>query len=93
MNSYATSKVGVSMMTILQQKEFDMNCPGKKVIVNCCCPGIVDTDMTGGKYPDAIPVDQGADTPTYLALLPVDATEPKGCYLTIRKVHPFPPSE
>ena len=49
--------------------------------------------MTGGKYPNAKPVDEGADTPTYLALLPDDVEEPRGKFCKLRTVHPYPPLE
>lgn len=91
-SGYGMSKVGVSMMTILQQKYFDSHHAEKNVVVNCCCPGLVDTDMTGGKYAGALPADEGADTPMYLALLPADITKPKGCFLKLRKTYPYPPS-
>ena len=90
-SGYGISKVGVSFMTILQQKAFDQD-PGKQIIVNACCPGLVDTDMTGGKYPNAIPVDEGADTPVYLALLAKDAKEPRGNFCKLRKAVPYPPT-
>ena len=90
-SGYGTSKVGVSLMTIIQQKMFDKD--GKNIVVNSCCPGLVDTDMTGGKYPNALKPDEGADTPTYLALLPNDVKEPRGNFCKLRTVHPYPPQE
>ena len=90
-SSYAMSKLGVSMMTIIQQGILEKD--SRNIVVNSCCPGLVDTDMTGGKYPNAKPVDEGADTPTYLALLPDDVKEPRGKFCKLRTVHPYPPSE
>ena len=39
---------------------------GGSVLVNACCPGYVNTDMTKGN--GAKTVDQGAKTPVMLAL-------------------------
>ena len=88
-SAYGISKVGVSLMTILQQK--DMDAKGNGIVVNACCPGIVDTDMTGGRYQNMLTPDEGADTPTYLALLG-NGTDVKGCFVKKRVVYPYPPS-
>ena len=87
-HSYAMSKVGISLMTIIQQKIFDIE--EKNIVVNSCCPGVVDTGMTEGLYPDARPPDEGADTPTYLALLPNDIKEPRGNFCKLRTIQPYP---
>ena len=79
----------MSVATKIQQKQMDAE--GKGWVVNACCPGIVDTDMTGGRYENMITPDEGADTPTYLALLGPD-TDVKGCFVKKRVVHPYPPS-
>lgn len=62
--AYAVSKAGMTGMTKAiargEQKE------GGKRLINACCPGYVDTDMTkhrGSKTPD-----QGAQTPVMLAI-------------------------
>ena len=92
MNAYGTSKVGVSFMTMIQQKVFDES-SDRNIIVNSCCPGLVDTDMTGGSFPNMLSQDEGADTPTYLALLPLDAIEPRGRFCKLRKPVPYPPTD
>jgi len=84
--AYGISKVGVSFMSILQQKILDLQ--GKGVVVNACCPGFVNTDMTSGH--GRLTTDEGADTPTYLALLD-NETSIKGCFVKLRKVVPYPP--
>ena len=38
------------------------------ILVNCCCPGWVKTDMAGNKA--LLTPDQGAETPVFLAFLP-----------------------
>jgi len=88
--AYGISKVGVSLATIIQQKQMDVQ--GKGIVVNACCPGVVNTDMTGGRYANMLTPDEGADTPTYLALLGND-TDVKGCFVKKRVVYPYPPSQ
>ena len=61
--AYAVSKSGITGMTravALEEKE-----RGGKVLVNSCCPGYVDTDMT--KHRGSKTVDEGAQTPVLLA--------------------------
>lgn len=59
---YGMSKLGVIALTrVLAREE-------SKMLVNACCPGYCDTDMTSHKGPR--PADVGAETPTFLALLP-----------------------
>ncbi|XP_002157839.1 carbonyl reductase [NADPH] 3 isoform X1 [Hydra vulgaris] len=90
-SAYGMSKVGVSILTQIQQREFDKN-PELNIVVNSCHPGIVDTDMNGGRYFDMITPDEGADTPTYLALLPVtDRLVPMGSYHKLKNVVSYPP--
>lgn len=73
-SAYGMSKAGVTAATIVQQKMFDKDAR-EDIIVNCCCPGLVSTNMSSyrGK-----PVDEGAITPLYLALLPENVSGPKG---------------
>ena len=62
--AYAVSKSGITGMTraiALQHKQ-----QGGKVLVNSCCPGWVNTDMT--KHRGTKTVDEGAQTPVHLAL-------------------------
>ena len=42
---YVVSKVGVSALTIIQQRELDKD-SREDLVVNCVHPGYVDTDMT-----------------------------------------------
>lgn len=66
-SAYAVSKVGVTALARVQQRELDHNHEKKRnIVVNACCPGWCKTDLTFGrglKTPEA-----GADTPLYLAL-------------------------
>jgi carbonyl reductase 1 len=63
-SAYAVSKTGVTGMTkVIAAAQMEQ---GSKVLVNSCCPGYVQTDMTKGggrKTPD-----QGAQTAVKLAL-------------------------
>jgi len=71
---YGMSKLGMSTFTrILQSDE-----KYKHLLINACCPGWCKTDMssqTGMKTPE-----EGADTPTWLALQPSDSELPMGFY-------------
>lgn len=62
--AYAVSKSGITGITraiALQHKA-----QGGTVLVNSCCPGYVNTDMTKGRGSKT--VDEGARTPVLLAL-------------------------
>jgi len=87
-NAYGMSKIAVSIMTQIHQREMDTK--DENILVNSCCPGFVATDLTS--YKGHLHVDEGADTPAYLALIPTTDTTPKGSYLKLKKVVPFPPS-
>jgi NAD(P)-dependent dehydrogenase (short-subunit alcohol dehydrogenase family) len=55
-SAYNVSKVGVSALTIIQQRQFDKDSrPG--IVVNSVHPGYVDTDMTSHKGP--LTIEQG----------------------------------
>ncbi|KAF2497705.1 carbonyl reductase [Lophium mytilinum] len=61
---YAVSKSGVIGMT--RAVAAAEKAKGSKVLINSCCPGWVQTDMTKGK--GAKTPDEGAKTPVMLAL-------------------------
>jgi carbonyl reductase 1 len=62
--AYAVSKAGMIAMTLAIAKEEAKR--QRDVLVNVCCPGYVNTDMTKGNGTKT--VDQGANTPVMLAL-------------------------
>ena len=64
--AYAVSKSGVIGMTRAVGREEAARWGGRGVLVNACCPGFVNTDMTRGRGPKS--VDEGARTPVMLAL-------------------------
>lgn len=66
-SNYGISKLAVISLTrILAKREAKLN-PDKNFLINACCPGYCDTDMTSHKGPR--PAEHGARTPTMLALL------------------------
>ncbi|XP_044265861.1 carbonyl reductase [NADPH] 1-like [Tribolium madens] len=75
-SAYVVSKVGVSALTRIQQREFDKETPNRNISVNSVHPGYVDTDMTSHKGPWTI--EQGARAPLFLAL---EAENLKGQYI------------
>lgn len=78
-SAYNVSKVLVSALGFAQQREFD-NDSREDLIVNVVHPGYVDTDMSSHNGP--LKPDEGADAPTYLAMLPPnEPNNPKGKYV------------
>jgi NAD(P)-dependent dehydrogenase (short-subunit alcohol dehydrogenase family) len=61
---YSISKTALNGLTAMLASELD----GSNILVNAVCPGWVRTDM-GGPHAD-LSVEEGADTPVWLALLP-----------------------
>lgn len=78
---YCMSKLAEIALTKVQAKHF-AGLGG--VLVNCCCPGYVDTDMSSHK--GHLTPDQGAETPVYLALLPAGGVSGEFFYLKKRAV-------
>ncbi len=79
--AYRITKTALNAMTKVLASEFR----GNGVLVNCCHPGWVRTDMGGRGASKSI--DEGADTPVWLALLPKDG--PTGGYFQDRKPMPW----
>jgi NAD(P)-dependent dehydrogenase (short-subunit alcohol dehydrogenase family) len=74
--AYRVSKAGLNMLTRVLAAELH----GDGILVNAASPGYTRTDMS----PDADrPVEQGADTPVWLATLPDDG--PTGGFFYERK--------
>ncbi|KAI8761707.1 carbonyl reductase [NADPH] 1 [Biomphalaria glabrata] len=82
-NAYWTSKLGVTVMSMIQQKELDAK-GSEDVVVNACCPGYVRTDMTN--HQGDLSIDEGADTPVYCALLPPKIHQPRGKFIMQKQV-------
>ncbi|XP_060062617.1 carbonyl reductase [NADPH] 1-like [Ylistrum balloti] len=81
--SYGISKIGVTIMSFIQQREL-LNDARPDVVVNACCPGFVATDLTDHRGTKSI--DEGADTPLYLAMLPLNTTSPNGELVSDRTI-------
>ncbi|XP_046567679.1 carbonyl reductase [NADPH] 1-like [Haliotis rubra] len=82
-SAYGMSKVAVTVMSFIQDRDIRKD-SREDIVINACCPGYVDTDMSSHKGPKTI--DQGADTPVYLALLPPNTTSPKGNFVSDRTI-------
>lgn len=75
-SAYGVSKLGVTVLSRILAQRLDEKRKADRILLNACCPGWVKTDMGGPHGPRT--VEEGAETPVYLALLPPDATEPHG---------------
>ncbi len=76
-NTYAASKIGLSALSVTQQKQFDQD-RSKDIVVNHVHPGAVQTGMSSGRGTRT--TDQGAEAPLFAARLPPN-TEIRGQYL------------
>lgn len=87
---YAVSKLALTALSRVQAH--DIQSTGSKVLVNACCPGFAQTDMTTGgtlrgrmhvrKNPYAKSSSEAAKVPVHLALLAAGVTSPNGCFIT-----------
>jgi len=78
-STYVVSKVCVSAITRIQQRQFDKERPDDDIVINAVHPGYVDTDMTSHQGP--LTIDQGAVGPVFCALLPPNVEAPRGGYV------------
>lgn len=69
------SKVGVSALSIIQQRILDKESPNRNIAVNHVHPGYVATDMTNHK--GILTPENGARAPLFAAL----QTDVKGKYI------------
>ena len=77
-NAYATSKVALSAMSRVDQRNFDKERPDDDIVVSHVNPGYVITDMTTRTgFTDA---DEGSKSAVYAATLP-PRTELRGQYI------------
>ncbi|XP_012517279.1 PREDICTED: carbonyl reductase [NADPH] 1-like [Propithecus coquereli] len=82
--AYGVSKIGVTVLSRIQARNLSEQRKGDKILLNACCPGWVRTDMGGPEAPKSL--EEGAETPVYLALLPPDAEGPHGQFIMEKKV-------
>ena len=68
-SAYSLSKCFLIAHTRILGREIGNS--SKKFILNCCCPGYVDTDMSSHK--GRLTIDQGAMTPVLVCTLPQEA--------------------
>ena len=79
---YNVSKVGLIAVTRVHQRFLSQGSrPG--ILVNSCCPGYVDTDMS--QHKGFLTPDQGSETPIFLALIPENADVPRGEFYSKKK--------
>jgi NAD(P)-dependent dehydrogenase (short-subunit alcohol dehydrogenase family) len=79
--AYDSSKAALNALTI----HFAHELRGTAIKVNSACPGWVKTDLGGAEAPGT--VEEGADTPVWLATLPADG--PSGGFFNSRKPVPW----
>lgn len=79
--AYQASKTALNALTVLFAKELK----DTAVKVNSACPGWVRTELGGARAP--LGVEEGADTPVWLATLPADG--PSGGFFNSRKPVPW----
>jgi NAD(P)-dependent dehydrogenase (short-subunit alcohol dehydrogenase family) len=79
--AYRVSKTALNALTRMLTAELE----GENILVNSCCPGWVRTDMGGPGAGRS--VEEGADTPVWLATLPDDG--PRGGFFRDRRPIPW----
>ncbi|XP_036598613.1 carbonyl reductase [NADPH] 1-like [Trichosurus vulpecula] len=82
--AYGVSKIGVTVLSRIHARQLKEQRKGDNILLNACCPGWVKTDLGGPKAPKSI--EEGIETPVYLALLPPGVTEPHGQFVSEKKV-------
>ncbi|DAA32938.1 carbonyl reductase [NADPH] 1-like [Bos indicus] len=83
-NIYGVAKIGITALSRIQARKLSEQRGGDKILLNACCPGWVRTDMGGSKAFKSL--EEGIETPMYLALLPSDAEGPHGQFVHEKKV-------
>ena len=77
--NYATTKLFINALTRIYGNEAQKDKKG--VLVNCCCPGYVQTDLSNNaKDATKVPLE-GCKTTIWLAMLKDGSDGPQGCYL------------
>lgn len=84
---YGMSKLAVTVMGMIQQREYDAEEPSPGIVISSCCPGSVQTDMT--LFKGNITPEEAAHQTVMLALLPPEYDGPRGAFFEQEKVIPF----
>jgi carbonyl reductase 1 len=79
--------MGVTALTRVQAADIAKDETKEDVLMTCCCPGYVSTDMTGHRGHKAI--DEGAITPVYCALLPPGSDQFSGKMFSDKELYEF----
>ena len=77
------SKVALTAASLIYQRMFDEKAE-RDIVINACCPGYINTDMTSKKGTGT--TEQGADTPVYLATLEPHVKSPRGEFVAERTI-------
>lgn len=83
-NTYGVAKIGITALSRIQARKLSEQRGGDKILLNACCPGWVRTNMGGSKAPKSL--EEGIETPVYLAFLPSDVEGPHGQFVHEKKV-------
>lgn len=86
--AYMVSKAGVSLVTMIFARQLNESGNPKKILINACCPGYIDTDLTKRSklaHMKKRTTKEAAVTPTYLALLPLSDEERQGKFFMNKK--------
>jgi len=78
-SAYGVSKVGLSALSRVQQKELDADTTREDMILNHCHPGYVDTDMTSHK--GIFSPEKGCVALVFGAMIPKGAAGPRGQFI------------
>ena len=80
-STYSASKIGLSALSRIQQRELSKDEFRPDIVVNHVHPGYVDTDMTKPDLVDGLMnIDRGAESTVFAALLP-PSTDVRGAYI------------
>ena len=83
-SSYGMSKLALIAVSEMMGKSLAADAGRPGILLNSCCPGYVNTDMT--KHQGPLTPEQGADTLVWLALLPPNQpNNPSAQFLAERK--------
>ncbi|KAM5280896.1 carbonyl reductase [NADPH] 1-like [Ctenodactylus gundi] len=82
-SAYGVSKIGVTILSRIHAKHLNEQRGGDRILLNSCCPGWVRTDLGGPLAPKSL--EEGIETPVYLALLPPDAQGPHKQFVVEKK--------